>query len=217
MGTEIFLNKRFIITGLLVVASVLFLGIFSQSDKVDPVFQTMIVSIAFFLVVPVFYSKIVLKESLKNLGWQSGDVFWGIFTSIVSLALALGGVFLLSRYTTFATEYLFPVVVQTNFLWFLGYELLLVAFVSLLYEVFFRGLIELLWLRSFGLFAILFQTGLFVFLLYLADDLTWERAPVLLFSPFAGIIAYYSRSIWYSWAASWTFLFLTDIFLLMRH
>ncbi|MDP2837685.1 MAG: hypothetical protein Q8O53_00200 [Candidatus Moranbacteria bacterium] len=210
------MNKRFIITGLLVVASLLFLGIFSQSDKVDPVFQTLVVSVAFFLVVPLLYSKIVLKESLKNLGWQSGNLFLGVFTSIISVGVAFALVLLLSRYTSFSTEYLFPVVVQTNFLWFLGYELLLVTAITLLYEVFFRGLVELLWLRSLGIWAILFQTGLFALLLYLAGDISWQQAPILLFCPFAGLIAYSSRSIWYSWGASWTFLFLTDVFLLMR-
>ncbi len=213
--TELLLNRRFIITGLLVVFSLAFLGLFTESDKVDPVFQTLLVSITFFLVVPVLYSKIVLKESLKSLGWQAGRVWLGVFTSIISVVLALGVVFLLSRYTPFAKEYLFPIAVQTNFLWFIVYELVLVTLLTLLYEVFFRGLVELVWLRSFGFLAVFLQAALFALLLYLADDLSWQRVPVLLFSPLAGMIAYYSRSIWYSWGASFLFLFLTDVFLLV--
>ncbi len=212
-----FHHKRFIITGLLVLFSVIFLGIFSQSDKVNPIFQTLIVSSAFFLVVPVLYSKMVLKESLKNLGWQPGNVFFGVFVSICCVAVALGGVFALTRFTSFSEHYLLPVSVRTNFLWFMVYELILVTWTTFLYEIFFRGLVELLWLRSLGLVSVLFQTGLFTALLYLGDDLSWQRLPALIFCPLAGLIAYTSRSIWYSWAASWTFFFLTDVFLLVIH
>lgn len=217
MNREIFLNKRFIVTTLLVLFSLLFLGVFSQSDKVNPVFQTLLVSITFFLVVPVLYSKIVLGEPVRSLGWQAGNVFVGILASIVCVALALGAMFLLMRYTLFQQEYFLPVMAQLNFFWFLLYELLLVSLTTLLYEVFFRGLIQLLWLRPLGWVAVVLQTVLFIGLLYLSDDFSWQRAPIILFSPFAGLIAYFSGSIWYSWAASWVFLFLVDVFLLVIH
>jgi len=210
-------DKRFIVTGLLVVFSVFFLGFFGQDNNtaVNPFFQTMLVSITFFLVVPALYSKIVLKESLKNLGWQRGRIFPGVFFSIVSVTLALGAVFLLTRYTSFAVEYHIPMLAQSQFMLFLVYELVLVTFTTLLYEFFFRGLIQMSWLRSFGIWAIFLQTALFIGLLFLSDDISWQRFPVIFFCPLAGIIAYYSKSIWYSWAASWIFLFLTDIFLLV--
>lgn len=214
---EFFLNKRFIVTGLLVLFSIVFLGYFTQSDKVNPVFQTLLVSVTFFLVVPALYCKIVLKESLKNLGWQSGNFFRGVFSSIICIAIGLGVILLLSRFTAFPEKYFLPRIVETNFLWFMAYELILVAFALFLYESFFRGLVELLWLRSFGFLAIFLQSALFISLLYLADDLSWQRVPAILFSPLAGIVAYYSRSIWYSFAASWIFFFLTDIFLLVLH
>jgi len=217
MTKEILLNKRFIVTGLLVLFSIFFLGMFSQSDKVNPVFQTLLVGVTFFLVVPVLYSKIVLKESLKNLGWQEGNSFLGVLVGILCVALGLGVVFLLGRYTAFAEQYFFPVTVQLHFFWFLLYELLLVSLTTLLYEVFFRGLVQSLWLKSFGILAVLFQAALFVGLLYLSDDISWQRAPLIIFSPLAGLVAYFSQSIWYSWAASWAFFFLTDVFLLVIH
>lgn len=214
---DIFLNKRFIVTGLLVVFSILFLGYFTESTKVNPVFQTLLVSATFFLVVPALYCKIVLGESLKNLGWQSGNFFRGVFASVVCIAIGLGAIFLLSQFTPFPEKYLLPRIVETNFLWFMIYELILVTFAVFLYESFFRGLVELFWLRSFGFWAIFFQSVLFIALLYLSDDLSWQRVPAILFSPLAGIVAYYSRSLWYSSAASWAFFFLTDIFLLVLH
>lgn len=210
-----FLNKRFIVTGLLVVFSVFFLGFFSQSDKVNPIFQTLLVSVTFFLVVPVLYSKIVLQESLKNMGWQEGRSFLGALTATLCVAVALGGVFVLSRFTPLSEEYLFPVLVQKSFFWFFLYEAVLVSLMTFLYEVFFRGLIQLSWLRSFGFAAVFLQAAIFVGLLYLSGDISWQRAPLILFSPLAGIVAYFSRSLWYSWGASWVFFFLTDVFLLV--
>lgn len=210
------LDKRFIVTGLLVVFLIFFLGFFGQSgDKVNPIFQTLLVSIAFFLVVPALYSKMILQESLKNFGWQKGRVFPGVFFSIASVAVALVVIFLLTRYTAFAEEYRLPVLVQNQFIWFVSYELVLVTFTAFLYEFLFRGFIQMSWLRSLGIWAVFLQAMLFIGLLFLADDISWQKAPFILFCPLAGVIAYYSRSIWYSWAASWVFLFLTDIFLLV--
>jgi membrane protease YdiL (CAAX protease family) len=214
---DIFLRKQFIVTALLIFFTLVFLGIFSQSDKVNPIFQTLLVSVTFFLVVPVLYSKIVLGEPIRSLGWQAGNVFVGILASIVCVALALGAMFLFMRYTPFQQEYLLPVTAQLDFFWFLLYELVLVSLTTLLYEVFFRGLVQLLWLRPFGLLAVLLQAVLFMGLLYFSDDFSWQRAPLIVFSPLAGLIAYLSGSLWYSWAASWAFLFLTDIFLLVIH
>jgi len=217
MNTDVIFHRRFIVTGALVLFSVLFLGLFSQSGKVNPFFQTFLVSITFFLVVPVLYSKIVLEESLKNWGWQEGKMFLGVLVGMLSVAVALGLIFVLTRTTVFSSEYVFPVTVETHFGWFLVYELVVVAFTALLYEVFFRGLIQLLWLRSFGLWAVLFQALFVLTLLFLTGDISWQRVPLILFSPFAGLIAYFSQSIWYSWGASFIFFFLTDIFLLVIH
>ena len=144
-------------------------------------------------------------------------MFLGVLVGMLSVAVALGLIFVLTRTTVFSSEYVFPVTVETHFGWFLVYELVVVAFTALLYEVFFRGLIQLLWLRSFGLWAVLFQALFVLTLLFLTGDISWQRAPLILFSPFAGLIAYFSQSIWYSWGASFIFFFLTDIFLLVIH
>ena len=215
MNKEIFFGKRFIVTGLLVVFSILFLGYFTQSDKVNPIFQTFLVSVAFFLVVPVFYCRMVLKEPLANLGWHKGNMFSGIFVSMLAVAVGLGIIFALSRYASFTSHFLLPSAVEKSFLAFVLYEAALVPFVAFLYEVFFRGLLQRLWLGSFGLLSVLIQSGLFTTLLYLADDLSWQRVPALIFAPLSGLIVYYSGSLWYAWAASWFFFFLTDIFLLV--
>ncbi|MBP9727918.1 MAG: hypothetical protein KBD27_00910 [Candidatus Moranbacteria bacterium] len=208
-------DRRFIVTGLLVLFSVFFLGFFSQNDKVSLLFQTLLVSVTFLLVVPILYSKIVLKESLKNLGWQEGKMFLGILSGMVSIVLALGIMFLILQTTSFGEQYVFPINVEMHFGWFVFYQLVVVTTVTFLYEVFFRGLVQLLWLRSFGFSAVILQALFFVGLLFLSDDISWQRVPIILFSIFSGAIAYFSQSIWYSFGASWVFFFLTDVFLLV--
>jgi membrane protease YdiL (CAAX protease family) len=217
MNKEFFLTKKFITTGLLVLFSVFFLGYFSQVEKVNPVFQTFLVSVTFFLVVPVLYCKIVLKESLSSLGWEQGKFWPGVFIGIVSVILGLSIIVALSYFTSFKEYFILPASVKTNFLSFVIYEALLIPFTVLLYEVFFRGLVQRLWLNSLGLIGVLLQAGFFIGLLVLSSDLSWQRVPALIFAPLSGLIVYYSGSLWYAWAASFLFFFLTDIFLLVSH
>lgn len=209
-------NRRFVVTGLLVLFSLGFLGFFSESERLSPVLQGLIVSLTFFLVIPLLYSKIVLKESLKNLGLQRGNLAAGVLTSVISVVLAVALVAILAfTFPLFRERYVFPVLVETSFVWFVLYELILVPFMVILYEVFFRGLVELLWLKSLGLWAVFIQAGIFFGFAYLSHDISWQRAPLLIFCPLAGLIAYRSGSLWYSFAASWIFLFLIDIFFLV--
>ncbi len=209
-------NRRFITTGLLVFFSLGFLGFFAKGEGVNAVFQGFIVSIVFFLIVPLAYGTIVLKESLKNLGLQKGNPAAGILASIGSIIVA-GAVVVWLALTlpAFREQYVFPVSVETGFVWFILYELVLVSSIALLYEVFFRGLIGLLWLRAFGMISVFMQAAIFFGLVYFSGGISWQMAPLLIFCPFAGFIAYRSQSIWYSFAASWTFLFLTDVFFLI--
>lgn len=208
--------RRFIVTGVLVFFSLGFLIFFTESDSVSPVLQKFIVSIVFFLVIPLLYSKIVLSESLKNLGFQKGNFGAGVFTSLLSVALAGGVVVWLAfSFPSFHEQYTLPASVENSFLWFVFYELVLVSLSVLLYEVFFRGLVELFWLRDFGTSSILIQTVLFFGLLALSRSISWQVVPLLIFCPLSGLISYRSQSIWYSVVASWTFLFLTDVFFLI--
>lgn len=210
------MNKRFVVTGLLIFFSLGFLLLLPASDQVNPIFQGLVVSIAFFLVIPFLYCKIVLKESLKNMGWAPAKAFPGIVVSLGSIVIALILIMIAIRYTEFSAKYIFPVTVQVDFFWFILYELVLVSFTAFLYESFFRGLIQMLWLKNTGFLSIIASSVIFTGFLFLSGEISWQKFPILLFSPFAGIIAYYSRSLWYSWIASWIFFFLTDVLLLVQ-
>ena len=209
-------NRRFIITGLVVLFSLGFSELFPKSENFSPVFQEFIVAAVFFLVIPVLYSKMVLKESLKNIGWQKGNVEAGVLTGIASVIL--GGAIIVGlafTFPEFREQYIFPAVVERSFVWFMLYELILVAFVALIYEVFFRGFVQLFWLKMFGARAIVIQTAIFLGLILVSQSISWQMATTIIFYPFAGFIAYRSQSIWYSFVFSWLFIFLTDIFFLV--
>ncbi len=208
-------QKRFIVTGLLVLFSLGFFGFFEESETVSPVIQSLIVSTVLFLVIPVLYCKMVLKEPLKNIGWQDGNAKAGTVSGILGVASAIAAIFALITFSSFEDHYGFPALVEENFWWFMLYELVLVSFIAFLYEVFFRGLIQLSWLKSLGVWGVVAQALLFTSLLFLSGDISWQQAPLLLFSPIAGLVAHFSRSVWYSFAASWVFLFLTDVLLLI--
>src|SRR3989344_407807 len=174
--------------------------------------------LVFFLVIPLAYCRMVLREPLSNMGWQRGEGIFGFFWPLLSVAIAFAGIFFLTwQFPAFAEAYTFPVAVETNFLWFVLYELFMVPFIVLIYESFFRGLVQMLWLQALGAWAILVQAALFTGLVYVSDGFTWETLPLLVFAPFAGYIAYKTHSLWYAFLGSWTFLFLTDVlFLILR-
>ncbi len=208
-------NRRFIVTGLLVIFSLVFSEIFPKSDNFSPVLQGFIVASVFFLVIPVLYSKMVLKESLEEIGWQTGNMQAGVFFGIVSVVLAVAIIILLAFiFPDFRAQYVFPAAVERSFVWFALYELTLTVFVALLYEVFFRGFVQLFWLREFGMWAIAVQTALFLGLIFMGQSVSWQVVPLIIFCPLSGFIAYRSESIWYSLAASWLFFLLTDVFFL---
>lgn len=208
-------NKEFIATTFMVVASILFLGYFEGSDQVSPAIQGLIVAIAVFLVIPILYCKIVLERPLASLGFQRGNPWAGIGGSVIALGSALAALFVLWNFTPLIDDYRLPVIVREQFLFFVLYEVFLSGFFLLLLEVFFRGMVLLLWLRELKLWGVFVQAGLFAGILFLSQDITAQTIPLLLFAPFAGLIAYQSRSLWYSFGASWFFILLVDVMVLI--
>lgn len=210
------MHRRFIVTGMLVFFSLGFLLFFKENESFSPVLQGFIVGVAFFLVIPLLYSKMVIGEPIQNLGLQKGRFISGVLAVLLALIVACGiELGLVLMFPLFHEQYVFPGIVQTSFLWFIFYEIVLSSIVLSLYEVFFRGLIQSLWLKSFGIWAVVMQTAFFYGFFLLKGDFSWYKAPLLIFCPFAGYIAYRSHSLWYSFVASWIFIFLTDIFFLM--
>jgi|GEM_PF-751464 len=207
-------RKEFIGTAVVVIASILFLGYYDQYDGMSLALQGLIVAIGVFLVIPILYCKIILGRPLSSIGFQRGNPWAGVGGSLLALPVALGALFVLWNFTPLLKDYRLPVAVEEQFLFFVLYEVFLTGSIVFLYEVFFRGFLMLLWLRSWGIWGVIAQTLIFVLVLFMtgADA---GIVPALIFAPFAGLIAYQSRSIWYSYGASWFYFFLTDALILI--
>lgn len=203
-------HKEFLMTTTVVVVSVLFLGYFHESEQVNQEIQSLIVMTAVFLVIPLLYCKIILREPLSRLGFQRGNPWAGIGGGILALGAALGGLFVLWNFTPLLKGYQLPIIVEEQFLFFVLYEIFFNGVFLLLFEVFFRGMVLLLWLYDLKLWGVFVQAALFTGIFYLSHSIDAQAIPLLIFAPFAGLIAYQSRSLWYSFGASWFFLLLVD-------
>lgn len=199
----------------MVVIAILFLGYFKESEHVDPYLQSLIVSVAVFLAIPVLYCKIILERPLGALGFQRGNPWAGIGGGVIALGAALGSLFVLWNFTPLLEGYTLPVRVEEQFLFFVLYEFSFNAFFLFLFEVFFRGMVMLLWLRELRIWGVFIQAALFGGIFFLSDGISAQSIPLLLFAPFAGLIAYQSRSLWYSFGAGWFFLLLVDTLVLV--
>ncbi len=208
-------HKEFIGTATVIVASMLLLEYIGEGSDFPPMVQNFIAAIAVFLVIPILYCKIMLGRPLSALGFQRGNIWAGIGGSVLALVVALSALFVLWNFTPLLSDYRLPVVVEEKFFFFVLYELLLSGVIVLMFEVFFRGFIMLLWLRKWGVWSVAAQAVLFALLASGGGSIDASRIPALIFAPLAGLIAYQSRSIWYSLGATWFYLFLTDAFVLI--
>jgi hypothetical protein len=208
-------HKEFLGTMTVVTGSLLVLWFLGGDNRISPMLQSIIAAIGIFLIMPLAYCKMLLGRPLSALGFQKGNVWAGIGGSVLALIAALAALFVLWNFTPLLREYRLPVAVEEQFLFFVLYEVFINGFIALLFEVFFRGFIMLLWLQKWGVWSVPAQAVLLGLLFYASNDITASTIPFLTFAPFAGLIAYQSRSIWYSYGASWFFFFLTDVIALI--
>ncbi len=210
-------KEKTIMTTLFVFVSLGLLYGLPESQSLDLTIQEVIASIIFFLVLPLIYCKMILKEPLSSLGIQEARwlpaFFWG------GVMVTVGGVFLffLLPIEGFRLAYQLPPFIEKSFWWFVVYEIVAAGGVALLYEVFFRGLVMKLWLGSLGPLAIVLQSILFVSFIGVSSGFSWQYAVLCYASLFSGAVAYFSRSIYASWLANWILFFLIDLVFLVLH
>lgn len=210
-----FQKKPFFTTGLLV------LGVFTayiflpSSPDLSGAIQSILFGIVFLVLVPLLYVKLVLKQPLSAIGFTWTARRYGLSVVFVSIVPLLSIWFLLLRLYEMDTLYSLPDVVRTSFLWFLFYQVVLVGMAVSLYEVFFRGLVMLSWLSATGIVSVFLQFGVFVLFTSLYSGLEWQNVPLLLAGLASGFVAYYTRSLWYSWMTAWLLLLFADVLFLV--
>lgn len=207
-------EKHFVGTAILIAFCILFFAFFETSSQLSLVLQAFIITCIFFLILPVTYVRLVLREPLAHLGFRRVNNPWGVSWAALGVLVGFLSIwFLVRTYPTVASETLFPVLVETKFPWFIAYALTLMPLTILIYEVFFRGMIQILWLQNSWL-AVFVQFFLFGGLLLVTGGFVWASAPLVIVAIVAGIVAKQTQSLWYAILTSYLITFSTDILFL---
>ena len=206
MKTKISLNKKDIISFLLIILCLFMIKLFPEKDH----FQKLIISLTFLLIVPVLYVKIVLKENLRKFGLKVGEWKPGLIWIFISLVVSSLILYLIYNYLDFAEKYYLPQKTIESFGLFIFYETAIAGFFIALYEFFFRGFIMFGFSEKLKHKAIILQFILFILFLIINKDFNWIFAPYMMTALFSGVIAYKSKSLIYSFLFSWLFIILSD-------
>lgn len=215
MTTMMASKRRFLADGLAVLLALLAYYLFPVDTKLNSVAQSIALGVAFFVILPILYVGLIRKESLSAIGLGPSVKRLGLLSVPLATISALAVLFLVVRYYPVGENYYIPSLAISSFPIFLLYEVLVVGTIAFLYEVFFRGLVQLLWLGRYGLSAVFFQFVIFSLFLLATDGIVWQSAPVLLAAVSSGFIAAYTKSLYYSWVSGWLVLFLADAYFLI--
>ncbi len=207
-------EKRFTGTAILIVFCLTFFTFFEQVDSLSSFIQGFIIVAIFFFVLPIAYCRLVLDEPLKNLGIQVTSHIQGILWAVLA---SFGGFFIVwalqMQFPKIAEETLFPVLVETHFGWFVLYALVCIPLTQVVYEVFFRGMLQYLWLGNTWL-AFGIQALFFAFLVLAGKAVNFGDIPFLMTALLSGLVMKKTSSLWYAWLASTSFMFMTDVLFL---
>lgn len=175
-------------------------------------FQYRTAMFVFFALLPFLYDKLFLKENIILKGINFGNGLNNVKWSAISLVLPLVLMFILFKYLNLGVHYFLPISVKEDFGKFLLYEFTGVSFTVAMYEIFFRGFVMNFFRADFGKLAILIQFLFFALMLLVFNfNLPyWFYISYLVFSPFAGWIAYMSGSILYSFVGQLLFIIMID-------
>lgn len=207
--------RRFLTSGLLVLATLLAYRFFPGDARLSGSFQAVVLGAVFFLLVPILYQMFVVKEPLAAIGFSGTAKRYGFLVVPLSVLPILSVWYLLLNTYDVTDGYSVSPLVSDSFPLFLLYETVLVGAIAFLYEVFFRGLVMLSWLASTGIASVFLQSAVLVLFMLSYGSLGWDRVPMILASVSSGFVAYYTRSLYYSWFAAWLVMFLADSLLLL--
>lgn len=183
----------------------------------DGIFQQIITAFVFFAILPLLFNKFILKNSGEVFGFNFANYKQGVLWSAYSL-IAVGFIIFISSYFFgFLSKYSVPVFIIGDFSKFLFYEFVLVVPFVFLYEFYFRGFLMPILSAKFGFWAILIQALVFL-ILVLSDNggSIVQFAPYFIFAPFAGLIAYKSKSIFYSGLTQFIIILVLNIISIKR-
>jgi len=209
-----FINKRKSINLEIIVTSIVILVcmILFSFFPVKGIFQQVVLSIVFLFLVPFLYIKIVFKDKLRNFGLQAGSWKEGFLVIPICFLLMAGLVYTVFKYTGFREYYFLGDYSFTqDFIYLFIYEFAVVNLWVALYEFFFRGFVMFYFGKKIGAYSIFIQFLFFILFFNILEKLNMDNIFYILIAPFAGWIAYKSKSLVYSYFFSIIVLVIVDI------
>lgn len=202
-----YLSKQNIVTSIFILVSLLVYGFFPTNDS----FQQIITMLVFFVILPMLFSKFILKNDFDVFNITIGNWKQGLIWSGYSL-LCVGFIFIIAvNFFDFFKYYSVPVVITESFIKFIIYEFTITILFVAIYEFYLRGFVMFAFESTFKYWAIFLQALLFLILfLSMGGASVYLFLPYLIFAPFAGWIAYKSRSILYSAVSQFLIIFILN-------
>jgi hypothetical protein len=205
--TKIIENKEHIATSAIILICLLLYALFPT----DGIFQKIVSAITFLLVIPALYIKLILKRAFSAYGIRLGDKKTGFFMMTLSLVISLLLFYALFKYTSLPQQHNLPGLVTKNFVFFILYEVFLVGLFAVVNELFFRSFVIFSFSKLLGLWVVVLQLFLFVGFYFVLGAKDWTILLFMIISPFAGLVAYKSRSVIYSFGTSLIFIVIADV------
>ncbi|KKP97337.1 MAG: hypothetical protein US25_C0084G0005 [Candidatus Moranbacteria bacterium GW2011_GWE1_36_7] len=201
-------TKEIILTSFFVLVSLFVYAFFPVNGYFQQIFGMTI----FFVILPLLFNKIFLKRKLIFFGIDKGNWKQGIIWGAISLLIICLIFFVFSEYFGFLQKYTIPVFITKSFVNFLFYEFVVTVFFVVLYEFYFRGFLQFVFEQKIGYLAIILQAFVFfVLVLSIGGGTIYAFVPYIVCAPFAGFVAYKSRSILYSGLVQFIVLFVLNL------
>ncbi len=197
-----------------VISTVIFLCLLlSVTFPVSDSIQSISRSIFFLIILPILYIKLISKETLSSWGWIKPNKISGLFLSLILLALGSVLFFLLIRFVGFSSHYQVPLFAKNSFADFLLYELFFLNVYFFSQEVFFKSFV-LFAFKQFSAWAVLIQSGLYLLVLLISKDLSWQTTPFIFISLAGGWLTYKTKSFFYSYFFGLLFIITLDAYII---
>lgn len=165
-------------------------------------------------IIPLLFIRFVFKQPLRDFGFGSGDVKYGIFITIFCLVvLVIPLIYMGSGMESVRLEYPLSKILLTDQKWLFEYELAYVLLYYLAWEFFFRGFLLFGLKDRFGsMNAVLIQT-ISSCLVHIGKP-EGEIIGSLVVGIVFGAIALRTRSFWYVFILHSAIGVLTDLFII---
>lgn len=206
-----FSNQREFLISFFVFLSCLIL--FLKLPAANP-FERTCKEIFFFLLIPLFYIKLILKKDLLDFGLtlprKKSDFFWAL-----GIFFIFWGTFLfLIKFTDFQSNYHLSRAIKNNFNAFLFYELITFNFLFLIQEFFFKGFVLFSLRSKFKFWSILITALIYCAALFIEKSFIWQAAPLIFYAFFGTFLTYKSKSLWIAYLTGLISLISMDSFLI---